>query len=143
MRRSNSAGSAPVAEAESDADELRTEFEFTLPRGLRGSDGRVHRAGVMRLATARDELIPLRDDRVREHPEYLSIVLLARVITRIGDITDVHAGIVEELPAGDLAYLQEFYRRVNTQGNGLVALDCPDCGKPFEFDLAGERLGES
>src|SRR5436190_13701640 len=83
-------------------DSLRTEFPFTLPRGYVDGTGTVHRDGVMRLATARDELIPLRDDRVRENPAYLTVVLLARVITRLGGIEDVHAGVVESLFASDL-----------------------------------------
>ena len=83
---------------------LRTEFAFTLPRGYVDASGTVHRTGIMRLATARDELLPLRDDRVRENPPYLTVVLLARVITRLGSIDDVHAGIVEKLFASDLAF---------------------------------------
>ena len=76
---------------------LRTEFTFLLPRGYVDGTGTVHRDGVMRLATARDELVPLRDDRVRENPAYLTVVLLGRVVTRIGSIEDVHAGIIENL----------------------------------------------
>src|SRR4051794_27546990 len=98
------------------AERMRTEFPFLLPRGYVDGAGTVHRDGVMRLATARDELVPLRDDRVRENPAYLSVVLLARVITRIGTITDVHGGVVEELFATDLAFLQDLYRRGDTPG---------------------------
>src|SRR4051794_24536605 len=94
----------------------RTEFAFDLPRGYVDDAGVLHRSGTMRLATARDELIPLRDDRVRENPAYLTVVLLARVITRIGTITDVHGGVVEELFATDLAFLQDLYRRGDTPG---------------------------
>ena len=88
---------------------------------------RVHRDGVMRLATARDELVPLRDDRVRENPAYLTVVLLGRVITRIGTIDDVHAGIVENLFASDLAFLQDLYRRINQEGHTRAAVTCPEC----------------
>ena len=95
------------------ANELRTEFAFILPRGYVDSGGRVHRDGIMRLATAKDELVPLHDDRVRENQAYLTVVLLARVITRIGSITDVHPGLIENLFATDLAFLQDLYRRVN------------------------------
>src|SRR5262245_57230964 len=80
---------------------MRTECPFELPRGYLDSNGTVHKHGVMRLATARDELIPLRDDRVRENPQYLTVVLLARVITRLGSVADVHAGVIEELFASD------------------------------------------
>ncbi|NYI03890.1 hypothetical protein [Allostreptomyces psammosilenae] len=122
---------------------LRTEFAFELPRGYVDPSGTVHRTGVMRLATARDELIPLRDDRVRENSAYLSVVLIARVITRLGTIEDVHAGIVENLFASDLAFLQDFYRRINAEGHTRASVTCPACEEPFAVDLAGGRLGES
>jgi hypothetical protein len=114
-----------------------------LPRGYVDPSGTVHRDGVMRLATARDELVPLRDDRVRENPAYLTVVLLGRVITRLGTVTDVHAGIVEDLFAADLAFLQDLYRRVNQEGHTRAGVSCPDCGHTFAVDLAGGRLGES
>lgn len=123
-------------------DPLRTEFPFTLPRGYVDAAGTVHRTGVMRLATARDELIPLRDDRVRENPAYLTVVLLARVITRLGGIEDVHAGIVENLFASDLAFLQDLYGRVNAEGHARAAVTCPACRHEFTIDLSGSRLGE-
>jgi hypothetical protein len=97
----------------------------------------------MRLATARDELVPLRDDRVRENPAYLTVVLLGRVITRLGTIEDVHAGVVENLFAADLAFLQDLYRRINTEGSTRALVRCPDCGCDFGVDLARGRLGES
>ncbi|WP_230207918.1 hypothetical protein [Microlunatus sp. Gsoil 973] len=122
---------------------LRTEFPFLLPRGYVDASGTVHRDGVMRLATARDELVPLRDDRVRENPAYLTVVLLARVITRLGSITDVHAGIMEDLFATDLAFLQDLYRRVNTEGHTRAMVSCPACEHQFAVDVAGSRLGES
>jgi hypothetical protein len=125
------------------SEPMRTEFAFELPRGYVDESGAVHRDGVMRLATARDELVPLRDDRVRENPPYLTVVLLARVITRIGTITDVHAGIVENLFASDLAFLQDLYRRINSEGHARARVSCPGCGHGFAVDLAGGRLGES
>jgi hypothetical protein len=148
MRRSISAVDAvPTAEGPGvhpdagppgdEAQGLRTEFDFVLPRGYVDASGTVHRAGVMRLATARDELVPLRDDRVRENPAYLSVVLLARVITRLGGITDVHAGIVEDLFASDLAFLQDLYRRVNAEGHTRAAVACPSCGHEFGVDISG------
>ena len=112
----------PSARAESEDAPLRTEFTFRLPRGYVDGDGRVHRDGVMRLATARDELIPLRDDRVRENPAFLTVVLLGRVVTRIGEITDIHSGVIESLFASDLAFLQDLYRRVNTEGHTRAAV---------------------
>lgn len=125
-------------------DALRTEFEFTLPRGYVDKSGQVHRDGSIRLSTARDELLPLHDDRVRANPAYLSVVLLARVVTRIGDITDIHVGVIEDLFASDMAFLQDLYRRINTEGHTRVAVACPSCQHEFAVDIAGGgRLGES
>ncbi|MFE2876963.1 hypothetical protein ACFXG6_11245 [Streptomyces roseus] len=137
---------APAAVAAPPAREdhgLRTEFEFELPRGFVDEAGTVHRHGSMRLATARDELRPQIDLRVKENPAYLSVVLLSQVITRLGTITDVHAGIVERMYATDVAFLQDFYRRVNSEGHTRAAVTCPHCEGGFEVDLSGGRLGES
>jgi hypothetical protein len=147
MRRTRSA--VEVAERPgasgpaTDGQGLRTEFEFELPRGFVDGSGTVHRRGVMRLATARDELVPLHDDRVRENPAYLTVVLLGRVVTELGTITDVHAGIIETMFASDVAFLQDLYRRVNAEGHARAAVTCPGCGHDFSVDLAGGRLGES
>jgi hypothetical protein len=122
---------------------LRTEFDFELPRGYVDGTGTVHRKGVMRLATARDELVPLHDDRVRENPAYLTVVLLGRVIERLGTLPDVHAGIVENMFASDLAFLQDVYRRVNQEGHTRASITCPSCRHAFTVDVAGGRLGES
>jgi hypothetical protein len=139
-------GPLPEAETAPSRDRpperMRTEFPFLLPRGYVDASGTVHRDGVMRLATARDELIPLRDDRVRDNPAYLSVVLLGRVVTRIGAIDDVHPGIIENLFASDLAFLQDLYRRVNQEGHTRAAVTCPSCGADFAVDVAGGRLGE-
>jgi hypothetical protein len=129
--------------AQLDRDGLQTEYSFVLPRGLVGDDGTVHREGVMRLATARDEILPLRDPRVRENEAYLSIVLLARVVERIGTVTDVHAGVIERLFAADLAFLQDLYRRINQEGHTLAAVTCPSCQHDFQVDVAGDAPGES
>jgi hypothetical protein len=117
------------------ATALQTEYAFVLPRGYVSDDGTVHREGVMRLATARDEILPLRDPRVRENEAYLSVVLLARVI--------VHAGVVEKLFAADLAFLQDLYRRINQEGHTLAAVTCPSCGHDFQVDVAGDAPGGS
>ncbi|MEU3454611.1 hypothetical protein ABZ671_13535 [Micromonospora sp. NPDC006766] len=137
-----SPGVAPPAVAPR-RETLRTEFPFELPRGYVDDAGTVHRDGVMRLATARDELVPLRDDRVRENPAYLTVVLLSRVITRIGTVLDVHPGVVEDLFASDLAFLQDMYRRINSEGHTRASVVCPECQHRFAVDLAGGRLGES
>lgn len=125
------------------APELRTEFDFVLPHGYVDSSGTVHRQGRMRLATARDELSPLIDQRVRANPAYLGIVLLSLVITRLGTVTDVHAEVVEQLFAADLAYLQDFYREINGLGSDDRAVACPSCGTHFAVPAGGGRLGES
>ena len=144
MRR----GLAPVADTgtkeETEAPAvLRTEFEFDLPRGFVDRAGAVHRHGAMRLATARDELVPLHDDRVRENPAYLTIVLLGRVITRLGTLDEVHAGILENMFASDVAFLQDLYRRINQEGHTRAAVSCPACHHDFTVDMAGGRLGGS
>ncbi|GHJ37431.1 hypothetical protein [Streptomyces sp. TS71-3] len=122
---------------------LRTEFDFELPRGYLDDDGVLHRSGSMRLATARDELRPQIDLRVKENPAYLSVVLLSQVITRLGTVTDIHAGVVERMYATDIAFLQDFYRRINSEGHTHAAVTCPHCNGSFEIDLSGGRLGES
>ncbi|MGW2836696.1 hypothetical protein ACWCWD_02710 [Streptomyces sp. NPDC001493] len=123
--------------------ELRTEFAFQLPRGYVDESGTVHRDGVMRLSTARDELVPLRDVRVQENPAFLSVVLLGRVITRLGTLPMIHDGIVENMFASDLAFLQDFYRQINAEGHTRASVECPHCSEPFEVELGGSRLGES
>lgn len=120
---------------------LQTEFEFTLPRGYVDEAGNLHRHGVMRLATAMDEIAPLRDLRVRSNQAYLVIVLLARVIVRLGNLSPVTTGVVENLFAADLAYLQALYRQINEQGTSLLTLTCPECNAQHEVDLA--NLGGS
>jgi hypothetical protein len=123
---------------------LRTEFDFELPRGYLDAQGRLHKNGTMRLATARDELLPLHDDRVRENPAYLTVVLLSRVITRLGTIEgdDVRTTVIENLFASDLAFLQDLYRRINTEGHSKAAVTCPACKERFTVDLAGGRQAE-
>ncbi|MFD8857935.1 hypothetical protein [Streptomyces vinaceus] len=132
-----------VAAAAPAVQPLRTEFSFELPRGYVDDAGAVHRDGTMRLATARDELIPLRDMRVQENPAYLSVVLLGRVITRLGSLPLVHDGVVENMFASDLAFLQDFYRQINAEGHTRAGVTCPHCEQPFEVELGGSRLGES
>lgn len=98
--------------------EIATEYEFVLPNGYVDAAGVVHREGTMRLATARDELAPLIDQRVRENPAYLGVLLLSLVVTRLGNIPEVHAGVIESLFARDLAYLQDVYKHVNGLASG-------------------------
>lgn len=118
---------------------LQTEFEFTLPKGYIDKDGNLHKKGVMRLATAIDEIAPLRDPRVKANQAYLTIILLSRVITRLGDLRDINPSVIESLFTADLAYLQDFYRRINEEGTGAVSVTCPECNTTFEVDFG--RLG--
>jgi hypothetical protein len=133
-----------VAERSSE-DGLHTEFAFELPRGYVDSAGTVHRVGRMRLATARDELVPLRDPRVRDNESYLTVLLLARVVTELGTLSDtqVNPGVIEGLFASDLAFLQDLYRRVNQEGHTRAAVTCPSCNHGFEVDVTGDGLGGS
>lgn len=115
---------------------LQTEYEFTLPHGYIDPDGNLHRHGIMRLATAMDEIVPLRDLRVRSNQAYLVIILLSRVIVKLGTLPSVNTGVIENLFAADLAYLQAFYRQINEQGTSLIQVACPECQAKFEVDLA-------
>ena len=109
-----------------------------LPRGYVDGAGTVHREGVMRLATARDEIIPLRDPRVRENEAYLTVVLLSRVITRLGTPgPGARRASIEGLFASDLAFLQDLYRRVNQEGHTQAAVTCPACNHAFAVDVGG------
>ena len=114
---------------------LQTEFEFTLPRGYVDKEGNVHKQGTMRLATALDEIAPLRDPRVTANQAYLAVILLARVITRLGSLADVSTATIEKLFSADFAYLQEFYRRINEDGTAKISTSCPECNHNFEVDL--------
>jgi hypothetical protein len=113
---------------------LQTEYEFTLPKGYVDRDGTVHRDGVMRLATAMDEIVPLRDARVKQNEAYLSIMILSRVITSLGTITDVNTGVVERMFTADLGYLQDLYRRINEGSGSLGTVSCPKCSAEFEVE---------
>jgi len=124
---------------------MKTEFEFALPKGYVDADGTVHREGVMRLATARDEIEPLREVGVRQNGAYLAILLLSRVVTRLGTITSVTPDLVERLYATDFDHLQRLYERINADGEAVGSVTCPSCAQRFEVDLTDiedGRLGE-
>jgi hypothetical protein len=114
-----------------------TEFAFQLPRGLVGGDGSVHRDGMMRLATAVDEIHPMRDPRVQANRSYLVIILLARVVTQLGSIEHINTRVIESLYAADLDYLQDFYQRINLTGSSRYQVSCPACSQDFEVETAG------
>ena len=119
---------------------LQTELPFTLPRGLVDAEGNLHREGVMRLATAYDEIAPMKDPRVQANPGYLVIILLSRVIVRLGALEALNPKVIESLFAGDLAYLQDLYRQFNEQGHNRIAVSCPHCEGNFEVEI--DRPGE-
>jgi hypothetical protein len=124
---------------------IQTEFEFTLPKGFIDKEGNLHRTGIMRLANARDEIAPLEDPRVHRNKAYLVIILLARVVRSLGDLKSINPNVIENLFSADLAYLQDFYRRINGNGHSLVTLECPECENRFEVDdqvfVSGEPVG--
>jgi len=124
---------------------FKTEFEFTLPKGFVDEQGNLHRKGVMRLATAKDEIIPLQDFRVKNNRAYLVIILLARVISQLGELKEgeVNPGIVEGLFSADLSYLQEFYRQINEEGAPKAHAKCPSCQTEFDVDLLGGGEGRA
>ena len=140
MSRAPSA--ADVAKWEA-GEGLRTEFAFELPRGYVDAEGNVHKKGIMRLATARDEILPLRDPRVRDNESYLTVLLLSRVVTQLGDVRSITPATIEGLFASDLAFLQDLYRRVNQEGHTQAAVTCPECKHEFVVDVTGDGLGGS
>lgn len=121
---------------------LQTEFEFNLPKGYVDSEGKLHRKGIMRLANAKDEIAPLTDYRVQKNRAYLVIILLSRVVKKLGELKeeDLTSEVIENLFSSDLSYLQDFYRRINEDGSTQVKTTCPHCGGEFDFDLG--TLGE-
>jgi hypothetical protein len=124
---------------------MQTEIAFTLPRGYVDASGEVHREGTMRLATARDEIEPLRDAEVRQNQAYLAVLLLSRTVTRIGELTEVTPDVIEGLFAADFDHLQRVYERINSDGEAVGVVSCPECAHEFEIDLTeieDGRLGE-
>jgi hypothetical protein len=122
---------------------LRTEYPFTLPRGYVDERGELHRDGVMRLATARDEITTQADQRARQNAAYLTVLLLERTVTSLGSLPAVDTFVVENLFASDMAFLQDLYRRINSDGHTEVAVSCPHCGSEFAVDVAGDAPGGS
>ena len=114
---------------------METEFEFSLPRGYIDQNGDLHKNGTMRLATAADEILPLRDQKVQQNPGYLTIILLSRVITKLGTLSVINTRVIEGLFTADLNYLQDMYQRINTQDIPAYKVSCPHCGADFEVPL--------
>jgi hypothetical protein len=121
-------------------DTLCTEFAFTLPRGLVDKQNKVHRQGVMRLATAKDEILVQQEHRVQQNPAYSVLVMLSRVITRLGSLNSVSPDLLEGLVLQDISFLREFYNRINQQGTAQISTHCPHCDTQFSvrLELAGE-----
>jgi hypothetical protein len=119
---------------------LQTEFEFTLPKGYVDESGTLHKQGIMRLATAADEILPLKDPRVQQNPAYLTVILLARVVTKLGSLSDVNPRIIEGLFAADASFLQDLYRRINGDGTSRIKVLCPKCDHDFQVEV--DRPGE-
>jgi hypothetical protein len=121
---------------------FQTEIDFTLPRGYMDEGGMLHQEGVMRLATAADEILPLKDPRVQSNPAYLTVIVLSRVVTKLGHLQDVNPRIIENLYASDVSYLQSLYQKLNTNGNGNGhrKIACPNCNE--EIDIGDQILGE-
>lgn len=118
---------------------LQTEYSFTLPMGYVDAEGTLHKDGTMRLATAFDEIGPLKDPRVQSNPAYLLVILLSRVVTKLGTLEHINPKVIEALYAADLAYLQDLYERINGNDHNRVRAQCPHCDKPFEVEL--DQLG--
>jgi phage FluMu protein gp41 len=121
---------------------FQTEYEFTLPRGYVDDEGNLHKKGIMRLANAADEILPMRDPRVQQNPSYLTIILLTRVITKLGDVRHIDTKIMEKLFTADLAFLQNFYRQINEMEAPKVAVACPKCDHDFEVEVDFLSLNE-
>lgn len=119
---------------------FQTEFPFELPKGYMDENGTLHKKGVMRLATAADEILPMKDPRVQQNPGYLSIILLARVITKLGDLPAIDTKTIEKLFTSDLAYLQDLYQNINQAEPTKMNTVCPSCG--HNYKVAINFLGE-
>jgi len=119
--------------------DIREEFEFTLPLGYKDKDGVIHQTGVMRRSRAKDEIVLLQDMRVQRNRAYLIIALLGRVVTQLGTLNDVNTGVIENLFASDLRFLEEMYNRIN-EDEVMISVKCPECGSTFEKEFG--RLGE-
>jgi hypothetical protein len=123
---------------------FQTEYEFTLLKGYVDENGDLHKKGTMRLATAADEILPMRDPRVQQNPGYLTVIMLARVVTKLGDLKMIDTHVIEKLFTSDFNYLQSFYREINEIEKPRVNTTCPECHKSIEVEvsLMGESEGE-
>lgn len=116
---------------------MQTEFEFSLPVGYIDGEGTVHQHGTMRLANAKDEIEPRKDPRVQANEAYAVVILLSRVITRLGELTHINPKVIENLYSSDFAFLQDFYLRINRNGHTRVGVTCPHCDGSFDVEMNG------
>jgi hypothetical protein len=114
---------------------ITTEYEFELPNGYVDKGGTLHRSGAMRLATAADEILPMKDPRVQNLPAYLIVILLSRVVVRLGTVTPINPSVIEGLFSEDLSYLQEMYNRINGLSRRTIDVHCPKCAASFATEL--------
>jgi len=114
---------------------LQTEFAFTLPCGYVDGEGTLHRDGVMRLSTAKDELEATREAQGTGREAYLSLLLLSRVITRLGSLASVSPTALERLFSADFVYLQNLFVQLNDVGAASLETQCPQCGARFAVSL--------
>lgn len=115
---------------------LQTEYDFILPRGYVDEEGNLHKNGKMRLSTAADEILPMKDPRVQGNPAYLTVILLSRVVTNLGSLKSINTKVIESLFSGDFTYLQEMYTRINQNGLNTLKAVCPKCEHKFEIDVS-------
>ncbi|MFZ0388949.1 MAG: phage tail assembly protein [Calditrichia bacterium] len=114
---------------------FQTEYEFTLPRGFVDSEGNLHKQGTMRLATAADEILPMKDPRVEQNPVYLTVIVLSRVIVKLGSLATINPKVIEQLFSADLSFLQHFYEQINRNGSVHLSATCPRCEHQFEVEM--------
>lgn len=114
---------------------FQTEYEFELPRGYVDENGDLHKRGVMRLATAADEILPMRDPRVQQNPGYLTVILLARVVVKLGSLRAIDTKVIEKLFTADFNFLQNFYQQINAAESPRVRTTCPKCQHEYETEV--------
>ena len=117
---------------------LQTEFEFILPKGYIDDGGNLHKNGKMRLSTAADEILPMKDPRVQGNPAYLTVILLSRVVTSLGSLNMITPKVIEGLFSGDFNYLQEMYSRINQDGSNTLKAVCPKCENKFDIEVQNQ-----
>lgn len=110
---------------------FQTEYEFDLPKGYFDEEGNLHKHGVMRLATAMDEINTMKDPRVKQNPDYATVILLSKVITRLGELDQITSEVIERLFTADLQFLQNMYQTINESEDPVIHVTCPYCGKEF------------